>query len=82
MLSLAGVPNYQIHVVNSDYEACNDSDALNFDGARKQGLRAALQIGIEEVCNGTPFFGAEVRVELDGELMERFVVSIGQSPLR
>ena len=61
------MPSYQIQVVNSKYEACNESDASNFDGARKQALRAALQIGTEEVCNGTPFFGAEVQVERDGE---------------
>jgi hypothetical protein len=76
------VPNYQIHVVNSDYESFNEADASNFDGTRKQALGAVLQIGTEEVCNGTAFFGAEVQVELDGELRERFVVSIGQSHLR
>jgi hypothetical protein len=76
------VPSFQIRLVNSDYEACNDVDASDFEAARKQALRAALEIGAEELCGGTPFFGAEVSVELDGKLKERFLVSIGQSPLR
>jgi hypothetical protein len=45
-------------------------------------LRAALQIGTEEVCRGSPFFAAEVRIESDGDLRERFLVSMGQSPLK
>lgn len=76
------MPSYRIHVINSDYEASNEAELATFDAAKRQALRAALQIGIDEVCNGTPFFGAEVRVELDGELKERFLVSMGQSPLK
>jgi hypothetical protein len=76
------VPNFQIRVVNSNYECCNDADAPNLAAARTEALRAALQIGAEEVCQGAPFFGAEIEVKLDGKLKERFLVSIGQSPLR
>jgi hypothetical protein len=76
------MPNFQIHIVNSDYECCNEANVSNLGAARRQALRAALQIGTEEVCQGSPFFGAEIRVELDGELRERFVVSIGQSSLQ
>jgi hypothetical protein len=79
---LGFVPSFHIHVVNSDFESSDELDVANFDEARKQALRAALVIGVDEVCKGTSFFGAEVRVEMDGELRERFVVSIGQSPLK
>ena len=76
------MPTYQIRVVNSDFEASNEAEVSSFEIARQQALRAALQIGTEEVCNGAQFFGAEVRVMLEGELSERFLVSIGQSHLK
>jgi hypothetical protein len=68
--------------VNSDFEAGDDVEAPEFEAAKRQALRAALTIGADEICDGTPFFGAEVRVELDGELKQRFLIGIGQSPLK
>ena len=50
--------------------------------ARRHALRAVLDIGADEICNGKIFFGAEVIVERDGEVEERFLVGIGQSPLK
>jgi hypothetical protein len=76
------VAGFHIHVVNSEFESSSDIDAADGAEARKQALRSALEIGVDEVCKGSPFVGAEVRVELDGELQERFLVSIGQSPLK
>ena len=73
---------FQIHVVNSDFESQNEFHAESVEGAARQALRAALDLGTDEVCKGTRFFGAEVRVELDGELQQRFVIGIGQSPLQ
>ena len=71
----------QIHVVNSDFESCNDLDARDFKEAKRHALRAALDIGTDEVCKGSRIFGAEVRVEMDGE-SQRFLVSMGQSLLK
>lgn len=68
--------------MNSDFESSNMTDAVDLEGARRDALRAALDIGAEEICKGTPFFGAEISVELDGELKERFLVSMGQSSLK
>ena len=77
------MPAYQIHVVNSDFEARNQVDARDFEEARQQGLRAALEIGTDELCKGTTaLFGAQISVESEGELMERFMVVVAQSPLK
>ena len=73
---------FHIRVVNSDFESSNELDAPGHDDARSEAVRAALQIGVEEVCKGSPFFGAEVRIELNGDLSERFMVGMGQSPLK
>ena len=79
---MADVPTFHLRVVNSDFESVDEIEASDFDQAKRKALRAALQIGVDEVCNGSPFFGAEIRLEVDGDLRERFVVGIGQSPLK
>ena len=77
------MPTYKIRVVNSDFEAEEEVYADDLDNARSQGLRGALGIGTDELCKGrNPFFGAEITVEIDGEVRERFVVGMGQSQLQ
>jgi hypothetical protein len=80
---LVAVPTFQIHIVNSDFEATNSLEAPDLEAAWKEGLKGALEIGAEEVSRDLkPFFGAEVRIAMDGEVKKRFVVGIGQSPLQ
>ena len=76
------MPTFQIRVINTDYDDSSEVDRPSTDEARAEALKAALQIGVEEVCNGAPFFGAEVCVESDSEVLERMIVSVGVSPLR
>lgn len=76
------MPRFRIRVINMDFDNSNEIDRSSADQARVEGLKSALQIGIEEVCRGTPFFGAEVRIENDNEVLERLVVAVGVSPIR
>ena len=69
---------FKIRVINSDFESNNEIKAVSFEDARKQGLRAALTIGVDEVCGGAHLFGAEVVVDGDGDDLERFMVGMGQ----
>ena len=76
------MPTFQIRVINTDYDNSNEIDRPSAQEARAEALKSALQIGVEEVCNGTPFFGAEVRVESEGKVQDRLVVAIGVTRLR
>lgn len=76
------MPRFRIRVINTDFDNSNEIDRSSVDEARAEALKSALQIGVDEVCNGTPFFGAEVRVEDGGEVVDRLVVAVGVSPLR
>ena len=76
------MPTFRISVVNQTFRASNDHELASFDEARKQGIKAALAIGADEVANGEPYFGAEVLVEDGDETLGRFVVSVGASPLQ
>lgn len=76
------MPIFRVIVINADFRACADHDFPSIDDARRQGIKAALAMGADEVHGGKPFFGAEVRVEDGGETVSRFIVSIGASPLQ
>ena len=76
------MPTFQIHVTNMDYENSSEIDRPSAKEARAEALKSALQIGVDEVCSGASFFGAEVRIESDSETLERLVVAIGVSPIR
>ncbi|HEU4809230.1 MAG TPA: hypothetical protein VFS69_01095 [Sphingomicrobium sp.] len=76
------MPTYRVSVINQTFRACNEHDVQSLDDAREQGIKSALEIGAGEVARGKSFFGAEVRVEKGGELLGRYVVSAGFSPLQ
>jgi hypothetical protein len=76
------VPTFRICIVNSDFRDCEDAHLQNVEAARKQALKGALQIGADEIAGGSTFFGAEVSVESDGEVLERMMVAIGASTLK
>lgn len=75
------MPLFRISVVNENFSASDEHELANASDARKEGLKGALAIGADEVANGKRFFGAEVKVEQDGYLVERLVVSVGASPI-
>jgi hypothetical protein len=74
------MPSFHVHVVNTEFESSNQIDVPDLDHARAAGLKAALEVGADELCSGTPFFGAEVRLEM--EVKERMVIAMGASRLR
>jgi hypothetical protein len=76
------MPTFRIQVTNTDTEAISEVDRPDPHEARAEALKSALQIGVDEVCKGKPFFGAEVRIKSGRDIVERLVVAIGVSPLR
>jgi hypothetical protein len=75
------MPASRIRITNKDFESSSDANASGLEAVRAEALRAALQIGTDEVCSGKPFFGAEIAIEND-ESVERLIIAIGTSPLR
>jgi hypothetical protein len=75
------MPKYRISIVNKDFRASDEHELPSHDAAVKEALKGALQIGVDEVCDGAQFFGAEVGIECDGDVFERLVIAIGASPL-
>jgi len=76
------MPSFRTTIVNRDFSVCNEEELPDRDTALEKAVKGALQIGLEEVCKGYPFFGAEVTIESGGHLLERRMVAVGVSPLR
>ena len=76
------MPLYRIHIVNRDFRESNESEHPDDASALKGAIRGALAIGTDEVCGGKPFFGADVTVAIDGEIIERRMVAIGSTSLQ
>lgn len=76
------MPTFLITVVNETYASRNQHEAATASDAYQQAIKGALDIGVDEVTKGKPFFGAEVTVENGDSLVGRFVVSVGASPLQ
>lgn len=72
----------RIRITNKDFESSCDANASGPEAVREEALRAALQIGTDEVCGGKQFFGAEVTIENQHEPAERLIIAIGASTLR
>lgn len=77
----ARMPVFRISVVNETFIACDEHELPTPDEARTEAIKGALAIGSDEIAKGKEFFGAEVKVEKDAELVGRFVVSVGASEL-
>ena len=76
------MPTFRITVINEKFSATDDHELASRDEAHRHGVKGALAIGADEIWNGKRFFGAEVKIEEGGEVVGRFVVSIGSSPLQ
>lgn len=76
------MPTFRITVTNQTFSASDDHELASLADATRQGIKAALDIGTDEVANGKPFFGAEVHVEEGDETLGKFVVSVGMSPIQ
>lgn len=75
------MPLFTISIVNEKFSSSTESECPDAEAARRHAIAAAIAIGSEEVAAGKPFFGALITVEQDVEVLCRFVVSLGASPL-
>ena len=75
------MPTFQITIINDTFASRSEQELDHLDTAKRQGLKGALEIGVDQVMDGQPLFAAEV-VVAHGNTRERFIVTIGASPLK
>jgi hypothetical protein len=78
----SAMATYRISVINEHFSSSNDHECDDVVKAWQQALRGAIEIAAEQVSHGSPFFGAEVRLDEGNKRIGRYVVSVGASPLK
>jgi hypothetical protein len=73
---------FTISVTNSDFRTNDDYEVADLEAAKRQAVAGALQIGVDQVMRGENFFGAEISIAHDREVLARFLVSVGAAPLQ
>ena len=76
------MPTFHIRIINSDFQAEEHPDCPDIEAAKKHALKGALEIGSEHVLRGDQIFGAEVRIDQEQQIVARFLVALGSSPLQ
>lgn len=75
------MPSFRITITNRDFNSSSEVEAADASAAHNNGIRGALQIGMDEICKGEPFFAAQVTIERDDDLVDRYMVAMGSSPM-
>jgi hypothetical protein len=76
------MPTFRISIVNEHFTQEGKQEARDVVEAWQKAIASAITIAADQVSHGSPFFGAEVRVEQGEELIGRYVVSVGATPLK
>jgi hypothetical protein len=74
--------NYNLSIVNGHFKSVAVLKADDENRAWQEAIKAAVQIGADQVSHGNPFFGAEVSLKEGERLVGRYVVSVGAVPLK
>lgn len=72
---------FRICVVNEDFCAIDDHECIDADAAARAALQGGLDIGVGQVMDGKPFFGADVSIHEDQERVRHFTIAIGTSSI-
>ena len=73
---------FRLTIVNEHFSDSADLKARDEVVAWQEALKSALRIASDQVSHGSPFFGAEVRLEKGNIVVGRYVVSVGAAPLK
>jgi hypothetical protein len=76
------MPTYRVSIINEHFSSSEEQTAPDVTKAWQVAIGSAIAIAADQVSHGSPFFGAEVRVEEDDKLIGRYVVSVGAAPLK
>lgn len=76
------MPQFVIRIVNETFAESAETELPHLDAAQAYAIKAAIDIGAEEVLRGESVFLADASVELDGEVLREMRVSVAASVLR
>ena len=72
---------FRIHMINSEFQSCDDSEHDSLEAALKAGIAAAAKVATEAIAAGHQNSAVEIRIEQNGEVVERRVLTFSVSDL-
>lgn len=75
------MPHYRIHMINSEFESFGEDDYPSVDRALRAGVLAAANVAGEKISAGEANSAIEIRVEEEGRIIARRVVTFSISDL-
>ena len=76
------MPTYSVTIINEHFSQSADEDARDVVEAWQRAIGSAIAIAGDQVSHGSPFFGAEVRLDEGNKRIGRYVLAVGVSPLK
>ena len=76
------MPTYSVTIINEHFSQSADEEARDIVEAWQRAIGSAIAIAGDQVSHGSPFFGAEVRLEEGNKQIGRYVLAVGVSPLK
>ena len=73
---------YRLSIINEHFSDTADLKATDVVKAWQEAIKSTIVIAADQVSHGSPFFGAEVRLEEGETLVGKYVVSVGATPLK
>ena len=76
------MPTYSVTIINEHFSQSADEEARDVVEAWQRAIGSAIAIAGDQVSHGSPFFGAEVRLDEGNKRIGRYVLAVGVSPLK
>jgi hypothetical protein len=76
------MPTYRLSIVNEHFAQEGEQEAADAVEAWQKAIRAAIDIAMDQVSHGNPFFGAEVTLDEGNKQIGHYVVSVRATPLK
>ena len=75
------MPRYRVHLINSEFESCDEGEYPSADAAMAAGIGAAVEVAGEAIGRGELTSAVEIRVEQGDGTIQRRVLAFSVSHL-
>ena len=75
------MPQYRVHMINSDFDSCEEGEYPSVEAAFKAGIAAASRVATEAIAAGHESSSVEIRIEQADHIVGRRILTFSVSEL-
>ena len=75
------MPQYRVHMINSDFDSCEEGEYSSVEAAFKAGIAAASRVATEAIAAGLESSSVEIRIEQADHIVGRRILTFSVSEL-